>query len=305
MPIKPLNLNIAIQRSPKLSIKEKELTQKLLDTGYDFMPLIARSTSNYSPSSQGYWSVVMGPNYNQTYDFSRDDSFRSGPWLFGNVKDWIEFQENKTYEEWLIEQLSKKGIKLSSTKELTQTIIYNLNNNGDYITPLSSLLSQMNLGSMRSEMEQTLLNKNNGRALFQAINLLGYAMPENADAAGISKMKLIYWAVYYLRTFPIPLINATNCSQIQQTLIQLEAEKATIKAAELDRLFGIYTETDWNQRQQAVSDLSTNFNGIYGRLNCTKAQVKESLTKNNTFLYALIGGGVIILGAVIYKMRKK
>jgi len=305
VPIRPKNLNVSIQKSSALSFREKELSQQLLSTGYDFLPLIAAAVSYYVPKSQDYWKWALSNATFADYDFAVDNGYKSAPWTFDHVKWWVEIQENKTYEQWLISELSKRGIKTSSTKDLSDTIVYNLNNNGDYVTPLAVLLSQMNLGTMRAEVEQTLLNKNNSRALFQAVNLLGYSIPQNSDSAGIFKIKQIYWAVFYLKTFPIPQIKETNCSQIQQTLIQLEAEKATIKAAEIDKLFSTYTEADWNQRQQAVSDLSTNFNGIYGRLNCTKAQVGQSLKKNNTLLYAIVGGVVVVLGAIIYKVRKK
>lgn len=309
MPIKPLNLNIAIQRASTLSVKEKELTQKLLDAGYDFLPLIAESTSYYSPSSVDYWKQVMldHPWINtRTYDFSKDDKFKSGPWLFDNVKNWIQSRKNINYEQWLIDELAKKGLKVQSTKELASSLSYKLKNGEDFYPELELLLSQLNFGNMRTEANDVLMNKANANALFNAVYALGYVIPETSDSVGLSKMKKIYWGVYYLRNFPIPKIESANCGQIEQTLIQLQAENANIKQSELDKLFSFYTQQDWDDRQQVISDLITKFNGIYARLNCTSAQVSQSSKTDNKLLkITLMVCAGVIASVILFRIFKK
>lgn len=168
-------------------------------------------------------------------------------------------------------------------------------------TALALLLDQMNLGQMTDEIKNTLLNGSNTDEMVQAINYLGYPIPTGTDTSSVAKIKQLYWGVYYLKTFPIPDISSDNCGQIQQTLVQLPAEKANVKQSELDKMFDTYSAQDWNYREQAITDLITKFNGLYGQLNCTANQTS---TGNDLIKNVLIVTGAIVGLVILVKIFK-
>jgi len=164
---------------------------------------------------------------------------------------------------------------------------------------LSILINSMNLGNMHDEVMNVLLNQNNEKLIQQAINDFGYFISDKTDDNAVIKMKRLYWAVYYLKTFPISSFSQADCGQIYQTLVQLTNEKANLAQAKLSAYNTGYTKQDIEIREQVIVDFTTRFNGMYAQLNCTAAQSKES---SNIVFYSVIIAGVLIGIIVIKKL---
>jgi hypothetical protein len=175
----------------------------------------------------------------------------------------------------------------------------NINN---FTGSLEVLLDGFSLGKMNSDVRSFLLNPANVPVIKQAIDYLGYSIPNNSSAPGIAKIKMLYFAAFYLKSFPLPVSGGSaNCGQIKQTLAQLNFEQAQLKRNELDKLFDVYTEEETNLKQQVIADISTKFNALYSQYNCTAAQVSGG---NNILVPVLAITGVLFAIVIVRKLFK-
>lgn len=222
-------------------------------------------------------------------NISQDLNDSAGRGIIVKSWNWLS-SATPSADAWIADEMSKRNINsaILSGTNVQQTAFENL-------------LNQMNLGTMTDEIRNLLLNAGNTDEMVQAINYLGYSIPTGTDTSSVAKMKQLYWGVFYLKTFPIPDINSANCGQIQQTLVQLSAEKANVKQSELDKMFDTYSAQDWNYREQAITDLLTKFNGLYGQLNCTASQTS---TGNDLIKNVLIVTGAIVGLVILVKIFK-
>jgi hypothetical protein len=178
-------------------------------------------------------------------------------------------------------------------------------NTGSGVTAaFASLANAHDFGDMDDDIKTFMYNPANAQFIRGAVKDLNYVIPTSNDDIDVLKFKQIYWGAYYLSKFPVPSgILTDECSVIGQTLIQLAAEKANLKQSDLDQLFVVNSEADLQQKMQAVSDLTTKFNGLYGSKNCTAEQSGGS---NDVLKYALIGVAivfVVVIGAKILKRK--
>jgi hypothetical protein len=79
----------------------------------------------------------------------------------------------------------------------------NINN---FTGALEVLLDGFSLGKMNSDVRSFLLNPANVPVIKQAIDYLGYSIPNNSSAPGIAKIKMLYFAAFYLKSFPLPIV---------------------------------------------------------------------------------------------------
>jgi hypothetical protein len=156
---------------------------------------------------------------------------------------------------------------------------------------------------------------------------MNYPIPTTNDTNGLNQFEQIYWGAYYLAQFPLQTTvnssgqtvisySSADCETILETLKALAAEKTNISQALAGNTFTTYTANDYQLRTTAVTDLTSIFNGLDAKYNCTASasaqinqQADQNLTSsssttgslNNTLFYLLCGAVIIVCGIVIYR----
>lgn len=135
----------------------------------------------------------------------------------------------------------------------------------------------------------------------------------------------LYKAAYYYQTFPIPVADPANCTQIATMLPLIANEIASVKAQQAQGSINasIYTNTVF-----VLNDIQTTLTGMYGQMDCVDAEQQQQTAENvaettavtnaalsnpsgttgiaglfsNTLLYGI--AGVMVIGALFVVFHK-
>jgi hypothetical protein len=276
----------SIERATLLTSTERDLLRKLVIANNTIVKSWVLIVSDSAPALERIGII------NNDYTMTASD--------MNKTKQYLESQ-GMNFEQVMASELSKTGVKVTSTADVAAAVTDALNTGGNISQGLEAIINKTNLGAMTDVVKNTLLNSGNAAFVKQAVDYLGYPIPTTTDATGAKKLKQLYWGVYYLKNYPIPNISSTDCTQIDETIVQLQAEKANLKQSELDKLYGTYTAEDLNMREQAVADLITKFQGLSGQLKCTSSRVASS---NAIVKYSVYGLIAVVAIVVVIKIMK-
>lgn len=248
---------------------------------------------------------------------------------YNRPADWAAYkaalsQRNTTIPKLVGDELNRRGVVVTiqdtktggqapafidvSYAQLAQAANAAVNSGTGVTEAFSTLSGSYNLGNLNDDIRTFMADPANASYITDSVRKLNYVIPTDNDDIDLIKFKQIYWGAYYLKKFPIPggLLStvAADCGQIGQTLIQLAAEKANLKQSDLDKLYTLYNEGDQQQRMQAVADVTTIFNGLYGSNNCSAAQTSSGNDVMKYVLYGLAGVFVLVIVVRLFKHHK-
>lgn len=313
-----------------LTAPEKTYLSQLIGSGADLVTGLYKNNGFTIRNNP-----VTNPNGPFSYTICTPQNTCNGSFSFDYIKAWFA-ANNIDFDTALVQQLQNIGINVNyNVGTITSTTI---NTNTSFATLVSACITAIasgngipaaftamansfDFGYTANQIDAFVANANNAIAIQQAVQMMNYPVPTTDDTNGQNQFEQIYWAAYYLVQYPLKSsYSATDCETILETNKALAAEKTNISASNAGQFYSTYTQNDYSLRLTALTDLSSIFNVLDAKYNCTanaaaqlNAEANASINSgavtstssssgNNTLWYVL--GGIFFLTCVVIIVKK-
>lgn len=331
---------VDIQNAKTLTTQQATYLSQLANSGVD-LGIFLLSDNKIIPvgASPANPPLHPYPYYNSTTG-SKYPQYNGGA-MIDLAKSWYA-ANNIDFTTALTQELQSVGINVATNGNVTViapdtpfsqlvAAAQTANSTGSNIpVTFVNLANSFDFGYATNAIIAFFTNPENSFAIQCAIDLLNYPIPTTNDSNGQNQLEQIYWAAYYLAQYPLktavnPLTGVTyisysssDCETILETLKALAAEKTNISSTVASNFYTTYTQNDYALRTTALTDLTSMFNLLDAKYNCTAnaaAQVNATANSNlattsssstanstsNMLFYIVCGGLLLICGIVIVR----